>query len=55
MWSIQRDPKVFLLAKWFLGAWGTEAKKLHILRKTMVLLALPPKAASPKKHALLEK
>ena len=38
----------------FLEAWGTKAKKPHLLQENTGLLALPPSAARPKNHYVFE-
>ncbi len=45
----QRDPEVVFWPSGFWKAWGTEANKNTHLKEQSVLLALPPKAASPTK------
>jgi hypothetical protein len=41
-------------AKWVLEAWGAKAQKPHMFPETSGLLALPPSAARPTNHSLLE-
>ena len=51
---IQRDPVVVFWPSCFLEAWGTKAKKPHMVKNITVFLAVPPKAARPNTSFFLE-